>query len=1077
MRVVARFAIHVEQLVSRAEVLGRVKLQYRKKISGADATDGTAANAKADQPSGRRRGSRPHKALIEREASPAGAAQPAGAARSRLTAAAASPEKKPSAAAFPIVGIGASAGGLEAFTELLKQLPLDTGMGFVLVQHLDPQHESALTHLLARATAMPVCEVTNNLRVEVNHVYVIPPNTNLGIEQGVLKLQPRQEGRAPHHSVDFFFESLATDQGERAIGVILSGTASDGTVGLEAVKAEGGITFAQDDSARFDSMPRSAIAAGFVDFVLSPGNIAKELVRIAKHPYVAGQPPGPAAPTEGEKESAAKNRFDNILLLLRHHSGVDFSLYKSSTVQRRIARRMLLNKIKRPEAYATFLRGKANELEALYRDMLISVTTFFRNPAAFDVLREKVFPRLFELRRDQPLRVWVLGCSTGQEAYSIAMSFVEFAEQAGQARKLQLFATDVNEALLDNARAGTYAESLMHDLSPERLRRFFVKEDGGYRAAKSLREMVVFARQNLLTDPPFSRMDLVSCRNVLIYLDADAQRKVLPTLHYALKPEGFLFLGESESIGPVADLFEIVDKKCKIYSKKPGLTAHLHFAPRHPGERKEIPAPKPPVAPGGFNAEINAQREADRITLNRYAPPGVLLNAQWQVLQFRGETSPFLKPPVGSATFHVLKMARQGLMLPLRAALKKSKQENKAVRREGVQLAQNGGVRRVNFDVVPLTHFKEGCYLVFFEEAKVGRAVPSAPSREQPNGTAKTPRPPRRQEESRRAAELERELAETRDYLQSVQDQSEAANEELQASSEEVTSANEELQSTNEELETSKEELESANEELTTLNDEMAHRNAELSRANADLNNLHASINLPILVLTRDLAIRRFTAPAANLFNLVDADAGRPLSNVRHNLDLPDLEALLKEVIDTISEREREARDKTGRYYSLRARPYLTLDNKIDGAVLVLVDIDALKRTEQAIAVARDYAANVIRSVRDSLLILDADLRVQNANQGFYKTFQVSPAESEGRLFFELGNGQWKIPRLCQLLEGILPRNSFFNDYEVTHDFERIGRRTMLLNARKLAGDGAAQGVLVGIQDITEILQFQAATR
>ena len=1039
----------------------------------------------ADKPSGRGRGGRRHKALIEKAGSPAGAAQPAEADQRRFTAAAASPEKKPSAASFPIVGIGASAGGLEAFTELLKLLPLDTGMGFVLVQHLDPQHESALTQLLTRATSMPVCEVTNNLRVEVNHVYIIPPNTDLGIERGVLKLQPRQEGRAPHHSVDFFLESLAFDQGERAIGVILSGTANDGTVGLEAVKAEGGITFAQDESARFDSMPRSAVAAGCVDFVLSPQNIAKELVRIAKHPYVAGQPPGPAAPSEGEKESAAKNRFTKILLQLRHHSGVDFSLYKSNTVQRRIARRMVLNKIKRPEAYANFLRGKANELEALYADMLISVTTFFRNPAAFDVLREKVFPKLLNLPRDQPLRVWVLGCSTGQEAYSIAMSFVEFAEHAGQARKLQLFATDVNEALLDKARAGLYAESLMRDISPERLRRFFVKENGGYRAAKSLREMVVFARHNLLSDPPFSRMDLVSCRNVLIYLDADAQRKVLPTLHYALKPEGFLFLGESESTGTVADLFETVDRKCKMFSKKPRRTAHLHFAPRHPGERKEIPAPKPPVAPGGFNAEGNAQREADRITLNRYAPPSVLLNEQWQVLQFRGETSPFLKPPVGSATFHVLKMARQGLMLPLRAALKKATEVNKAVRREGVEVAQNGGVRRVNVDVVPLTHLKEGSYLVFFEEAKErglqaastpefeqARKFPGAQERRQvkrPEGRAP--------DQSRRVAELERELAETRDYLQSVQEQSEAANEELQASSEEITSANEELQSTNEELETSKEELESANEELTTLNDEMAHHNAELSRANADLDNLHASVNLPILVLTRDLAIRRFTAPAAKLFNLVDSDAGRPLSNVRHNLDLTDLEALLKEVIDTISEREREVRDKTGRCYSLRARPYLTLDNKIDGSVLVLVDIDALKRSEQAIAAARDYAANTLKTVRDSLLVLDADLRVNHANEAFYKTFQVSPAESEGRLFFDLGNGQWNIPRLHQLLEGILPRNSFFNDYEVTRDFEGIGRRTMLLNARKLAGEGAAQRILLGIHDITEILQFQAAAR
>ncbi|MGH8624912.1 MAG: chemotaxis protein CheB, partial [Gammaproteobacteria bacterium] len=451
---------------------------------------------------------------------------------------------------FPIVGVGASAGGLVAFTELLKQLPLDTGMGFVLVQHLDPQHESALTQLLARATLLPVREVTNNQRVQANHVYVIPPNTNLGITQGVLKLQPRQQTRTPHRSIDFFFESLAEDQREQAIGVILSGTATDGTLGLTAIKAEGGITFAQDDSARYDSMPRSAVAAGCVDFVLSPENIAKELARIAKHPYVAGQPielftsaeedradatahedddtalpsGGRGTPRTGAKQAraeaergrgeragakGAEHGFEKILLLLRNHSGVDFSLYRSTTIQRRITRRMVLNKHATLESYANSLRGNAKELNTLYSDALISVTSFFRNPEAFDVLKRTVFPKLLRQRGDQPFRVWVLGCSTGQEAYSITMAFVEAAENAPRMRKLQVFATDLNDALLDKARHGLYTKSLADDISPERLRRFFVEEEGGYRVVKSLREMVVFARQNLVADPPFSRMDLV----------------------------------------------------------------------------------------------------------------------------------------------------------------------------------------------------------------------------------------------------------------------------------------------------------------------------------------------------------------------------------------------------------------------------------------------------------------------------------------------------------------------------------------------------------------------------------------
>ena len=467
-----------------------------------------------------------------------------------------------------VVGIGASAGGLEAFTQLLQHLPTDTGMAFVLVQHLDPARDSALSDILSRATSLPVREVTDDQPTEPNHIYVIPPNANLSIAAAVLKLQPRQRA-GPHRSIDSFFESLAQDQRERAIGVILSGTATDGTLGLEAIKAEGGITFAQDDTAKYDSMPRSAIAAGCVDFVLKPEDIAKELARIAKHPYVAGQlaehfaspeddrafataheddeTPLPSgghgtphnearqAHDEGEaRGKAADNGFKKILLLLRNHCGVDFSLYKSSTIQRRIARRMVLNKQDSLEDYAQFLRGNSKELDALYSDVLISVTSFFRNPEAFDILKRKVFPKLLQQRGDEPFRVWTLGCSTGQEAYSIAMAFVEAAEKAPRMRKLQVFATDLNEALLDKARHGLYARSLAQDVSPERLRQFFVEEEGGYRIVKSLREMVVFARQNFISDPPFSRMDLVSCRNLMIYLEPSLQQKLLPTFHYAL---------------------------------------------------------------------------------------------------------------------------------------------------------------------------------------------------------------------------------------------------------------------------------------------------------------------------------------------------------------------------------------------------------------------------------------------------------------------------------------------------------------------------------------------------------------
>jgi two-component system CheB/CheR fusion protein len=1068
-------------------------------------------------------------------------------------------------AAFPIVGVGASAGGLAAFTELLKDLPLDTGMGFVLVQHLDPVHESALTQILARATSLPVHEAKNNLRVEANHIYVIPPNVNLGIVQGVLKTQPRQKSRTPPRSIDFFFEALARDQRQRAIGIILSGTASDGTLGLEAIKAEGGITFAQDDSAKYDSMPHSAVAAGCVDFVLSPANMATELARIAKHPYIAGQPGEPLNSAEddqasakthqddetlmpsggrktratrakqaraavvrgrGEKAERAENGFKKIFLLLRNHFGVDFSLYKSTTIRRRISRRMVLNQQETPGNYADFLRGNTKELDALYSDVLISVTSFFRNPAAFDVLKHKVFPKLLQQRGDDPFRVWVIGCSTGQEAYSIAMAFVEAAEKSPRMHSLQVFATDLNDAPLDKARRGLYAKSLVADVSPERLRRFFVQEDGGYRVNKSLREMVVFARQNLISDPPFSRMDLISCRNLLIYLEPSVQKKAFPTFHYALKPEGFLFLGASESIGNFTTLFEVADKKHKIYSKKPALTLVTRLPVKRAGDEYASTGQKLssalPLGQGevleGFRAEHSAEREADRVTVNQFAPPGVLINADLQILQFRGSTGAYLVPPIGKASFDVLKMACEGLMLPLRAAINKAKKENKTARQENVRVEHNGTTATVNLEVIPLKNLKERCFLILFEDAETAERAGDSASPPQAIEPRAGPRAVglSAKEESRRIAELETDLAETRDYLQSIQEQYEASNEELQAANEEVQSANEELQSLNEELETSAEELESSNEELATINEEMANRNAELNRLNSDLVNLQTSTKLAIVLLGRDLTIRRFSAQAEKQFNLLATDVGRPISNIRHNLVFeerrpkaasastvsprqkidkrklkrpaghsvkavqspPDLESFIAEVITDVREREREVRDKEGRWYSLCVRPYMTLDNKVDGAVLVLLDIDALKRSEQAIAAARDYAEAIVHTTRDPLLILDADLRVQGANEAFYSTFKVSATESKGRLIYDLGNGQWNIPKLRTLLEDIVPRNSFFNNFEVMHDFESLGRRTMLLNARMLKGGvGQSVSIMLGIQDITELIHFQAEMR
>ena len=1031
---------------------------------------------------------------------------------------------------FPIVGIGASAGGLEAFTDLLKHLPDDTGMGFVLVQHLDPQHESALSQLLARVTRLPVREVTNNLRVEPNHVYVIPPNTSLAITQGVLRLHPRLRNRTPVRSIDAFFESLAQDQRERAIGVVLSGTASDGTVGLEAIKAEDGITFAQDDSARYDSMPRSAVVAGCVDFVLKPEDIAKELARIAKHPYIAGQfhestsseedralatarkddqtplPSGGHGATKdakaalgqavGAHHKAGHDGYGKIILLLRNHSGVDFSLYKSTTIRRRINRRVVLNKLRTIDEYANFARGNAKELDALYSDVLINVTSFFRNPEAFDLLKRNIFPKLLQQRCEEPVRVWVLGCSTGQEAYSIAMAFSEVAEHVPRARKLQVFATDLNDALLDKARHALYAKTLAQDISPERLRRFFVEEEGGYRVIKPLRNMVVFARQNLITDPPFSHIDLISCRNLLIYLDPALQQKAIPTFHYALNPEGILFLGASESIGGFSDLFEPADRKSKIFVRKSAriqtfpLPVKKDWVPPDPmRQRPPLPLGKGSSGPSDPSPGDNAQREADRISVNRFAPPGVLINADLQILQFRGPTGPYLQPPAtGKATLNVLKMAREDLLMPLRAAINKARKENKIVRKSGIGVPQNGQTHAVNLEVIPLKNLRERCFLILFENTeRAAGALPGAPADQR--------RLPATQKEAdRRINVLETELSETRDYLQSIQEQHEAANEELQASNEEVQSANEELQSINEELETSKEELESANEELTTVNEEMARRNAELNRLNADLTNFQASTKLPVILVGRDLTIQRFSAPAEKIFNLLVTDIGRPLKAVHHQLLVPEtgrlvpsaprsykpfpLEDFIHQVIDTVREHEREACDHEGHWFSLRARPYITVDSKVDGALLLLIEITELKRIQQEITIARDYAEATIHTARDPMLVLRADLRVDRANEAFYKTFKVSPRQTENVLIYELNDGQWNIPKLRELLEGIIPRNGIFKDFEVIHEFEGIGTRTLFLNAHRLDNpSGLPEKIVLGIEDVTERQRSEESLR
>ena len=963
---------------------------------------------------------------------------------------------------FPVVGIGASAGGLEAFTKLLKHLPNDTGMAFVLVQHLDPTHASALTEILSRATAMPVTEVKDGMRVEPNRVYVIPPNADMAILHDTLSLMPRSEDHGLHLPIDYFLRSLAEDRRGRAVGVILSGTASDGTQGLKAIKAEGGITFAQDQqSAKYDGMPHSAMMSGFVDCVLPPEGIARELARLSRHPYVMLSREAQA----GEWASAEIDFLNKIFILLRTHTGVDFTDYKHATIRRRIQRRMLLHKIDPMDQYVQFLQQHADEVEALYQDLLINVTGFFRDPDSFRALRKRMFPRLLKNRGpDQALRVWVPGCSTGEEAYSIAISLLESIGDKRAEIPVQIFATDISGAAIEKARAGVYPNSIEQEVSAERLRRFFVQVDRGYQIKKMVREMCVFARQNAVKDPPFSRLDLISCRNVMIYLGPALQKKLLLIFHYALKPDGLLMLGPSETIGGSSDLFVLADKKEKIYSKKPG-----RFLPMVAPPATERPREQPPRGPaaGRSGEELpvvsSLYKEADSLMLSQYAPPCVLIDDDLRIVQFRGITSPFLAPSPGRASLDLLQMVREGLRLDLRNAIQKARRTNERVRTEGLPMEPGDRSRRITLDVLPFkaTPSKERFFLVAFEDAATGGHSKAIPDKRAGRGKG-------RRVEHSPAMQLRHELAATKEYLRTVLEEHDAGREELRSANEEIQSSNEELQSTNEELETAQEELQSTNEELTTLNEELQTHNSELNQVNNDLINLLGSAHVPIVMVGGDLRIRRFTAAAQAVVNLIPTDVGRPLGDFQPNVNVPDLVPLILEVIDTLTTCEREVQDRQGRWYSLRIRPYKTVDDKIDGAVLIFLDIDAAKRSAALIEEAHDFADAIVETLRDPLVVLNPDLRVTRANAMFYKMFQVTPEETEGRFLYDLGDGQWNVPRLRQLLEEILPRNSVFNDFAVEHEFPRIGHKRMLLNARRILGkDNELKAILLVIEDTT----------
>jgi two-component system CheB/CheR fusion protein len=860
-----------------------------------------------------------------------------------------------SAISFPIVGIGASAGGLAAFEAFFSGMPAETdpGMAFVLVQHLAPDHKSILTELIRRYTRMQVFEVKDGMAVQPNCAYIIPPNRDMAFLNGTLQLLEPSAPRGQRLPIDFFFRSLAQELHERAIGIVLSGTGSDGTLGVRAIKGEGGMVMVQNpESTEYDGMPRSAIATGLVDYRMPPSEMAVQLITYAAR-ALAHPSQSCAAPTLG-----AENAMRKVFILLRAQTGHDFSQYKPSTIHRRIERRMAVQQIETLDGYVKILQQSSAEVEALFRDLLIGVTSFFRDPEVFKSLEELVIPSLFAGKSaGDTVRVWSPGCSTGEEAYSIAILLQERLEALKKSYKVQVFATDIDCQSIATARAGIYPSSIAADISPERLARFFVAESNGstYRIHKGIRDLLVFSEQDLIKDPPFSRLELISCRNLLIYMGADLQKKLLPLFHYALRPGGFLLLGTSETIGEFTDLFVPRERKLKVFQRNEGFfsTKHTVLGSSLPSSNAQGEAVSRTAGKAATTEKLPLRELTEHALLQQLAPVGVLVNRRGDILYLHGRTGMYLEPTPGeTSVINILKMAREGLRHELTIALHKAVATNKSICCSRLRVRTNGHHTLVNLTVCPVAagtalaspaaHVESTLFLVILEEAKPAeiennhrtQALKPVPDADVSPGL-------KEMDTDSRIVTLKRELRAKEEFLQTT-------NEELKSSNEEMQSVNEELQSTNEELETSKEELQSVNEELATVNTELQTKVADLSRANNDMNNLLAGTGIGTVFVDHQLRILRYTPATTRIINLIQSDVGRPVGHIVSNLiGYDSLVTDAQAVLDTLVPKEMETQSREGKWYTMRIQPYRTLDNVIEGVVITFVDITEAKKTQE----------------------------------------------------------------------------------------------------------------------------------
>jgi two-component system, chemotaxis family, CheB/CheR fusion protein len=943
----------------------------------------------------------------------------------------------------PIVGVGASAGGVEALKEMLGAVPGDSGLAFLVVQHLDPNHDSQLASVLARHAALPVREAEDGAIIEPNTAYTIPPGCFIGLKDGHLQLVPQDPEQVPRMSIDYLFRSLAEVLQDKAICVVLSGSGADGALGLRAVRGAGGLAVVQDpDTAQFDSMPRSAIATGLADFILPPVAMAQTILDYVRHAYSREVP-------EGEDPATAMTEGFGEILQLLARANADFRGYKTGTLLRRIKRRMSVNKIKIFAEYAKFLRTQPEEVAKLAKEVLIAVTAFFRDPEAYEELRVRALaPLVKALADDRPVRVWVAGCSTGEEAYSIAMLLLEELQAAQKTNPLQVFASDLDGDALAFARAGVYPESITADVSSERLARFFLRHDHGFHVNRFLRDTIVFSAHNMISEPPFIRLDLITCRNVLIYLNANLQQRLISMWSFALRTEGILFLGPAETLGDNIETFEPLVKKWRIFRR----TATPHH------DLVEFPAiprafvPGETLLPGAKVLPVNTAVLAQRALVEHFGAALVMIDGKGSILYFQGNTEKYLRHPTGGPDVNLFTMARETLARRLRAAVRQALTKNEPVRIEHVPLDANASAQ-VNVTVKRVGESQAGTAVnlaVIFEEVgetlhMIGTAQPVSDLGEA--GTM--------------IEQLESELRAVREESLLNAAEHSAAAEELRAAHEEAVSMNEELRSTNEELETSKEELQSVNEELSTVNTELQNKNQALHEANSDLTNLLDATDIATLFLDRELRIRRFTPSATQVLNLIATDVGRPVTHISQRFRNGELASKAEQVLRTLTAVQVEVQTPEGNWYLLRVLPYRDISDRIEGVVVTFTDITPLKQ-------ARLYAESIVETVREPLLVLDAELRVLSANPAFYRFFQTSSEETVGRRLSELAEKQWNFPELRKQLEAMIPENTKLSEFEIERDFAVTGRRVLALTARRIeARSGQPTLILLAMEDVT----------